>query len=482
MITPVRLKPFLLHEDGRVRSAVAEYFSYSDPNDPRLLPLVLEACKKYGTLQNRGALTYADRFAATEQTARDLLDLLTETEDEDLVFLLNEILVHVPVEVIAPLETELLKHDNVSLCTLDVVDERRAFAARSATDLWEDLRRLAQERDSAPEECADEFDHILEENLIEALGRGTYPDAETLCSMLEAPDIQGRWLEVFLVDLVGERRIREAVPVIVGKYSDQADYLVASCVTALSKINDPAAVALIRDAYPHGDWEYRSHAAEVLAKLKRPESEDAILSMLQTETNVNTRTELCFALCQLFSRRGVEAVHRQILDGYNELFVRLDEELLPVLDVLGIELPEAAQWRQERRESDRKLALLEREWDTGGDSLPGGFEDPLDAFLDAAEIGPDARLLQESSLPNDPSLVGRGGGHATAGPMPADAPLMDGLSSGRGSDDNSYASGGSYRGDGSIQRDVLKPGRNDPCPCGSGKKYKKCCGKAAARR
>jgi len=22
-----------------------------------------------------------------------------------------------------------------------------------------------------------------------------------------------------------------------------------------------------------------------------------------------------------------------------------------------------------------------------------------------------------------------------------------------------------------------KTGRNDPCPCGSGKKYKKCCGK-----
>ena len=24
-----------------------------------------------------------------------------------------------------------------------------------------------------------------------------------------------------------------------------------------------------------------------------------------------------------------------------------------------------------------------------------------------------------------------------------------------------------------------KPDRNDPCPCGSGKKYKKCCGKQA---
>ncbi|MGA8147252.1 MAG: UPF0149 family protein [Gallionellaceae bacterium] len=30
-----------------------------------------------------------------------------------------------------------------------------------------------------------------------------------------------------------------------------------------------------------------------------------------------------------------------------------------------------------------------------------------------------------------------------------------------------------------IQRDQPKIGRNDPCPCGSGKKFKKCCGAAA---
>ena len=27
-----------------------------------------------------------------------------------------------------------------------------------------------------------------------------------------------------------------------------------------------------------------------------------------------------------------------------------------------------------------------------------------------------------------------------------------------------------------FQRGAPKVGRNDPCPCGSGKKYKKCCG------
>lgn len=29
-----------------------------------------------------------------------------------------------------------------------------------------------------------------------------------------------------------------------------------------------------------------------------------------------------------------------------------------------------------------------------------------------------------------------------------------------------------------IQKGGQGTGRNDPCPCGSGKKYKKCCGKA----
>ena len=28
-----------------------------------------------------------------------------------------------------------------------------------------------------------------------------------------------------------------------------------------------------------------------------------------------------------------------------------------------------------------------------------------------------------------------------------------------------------------IYSGQVKVGRNDPCPCGSGKKYKKCCGK-----
>jgi SEC-C motif-containing protein len=40
-----------------------------------------------------------------------------------------------------------------------------------------------------------------------------------------------------------------------------------------------------------------------------------------------------------------------------------------------------------------------------------------------------------------------------------------------------YYYDGKMVGAGQFRRDTPKVGRNDPCPCGSGKKYKKCCGR-----
>ncbi|NJB69332.1 SEC-C motif-containing protein [Desulfobaculum xiamenense] len=36
---------------------------------------------------------------------------------------------------------------------------------------------------------------------------------------------------------------------------------------------------------------------------------------------------------------------------------------------------------------------------------------------------------------------------------------------------------GRVRGNPTVRREEPKIGRNDPCPCGSGRKYKKCCGR-----
>jgi SEC-C motif domain protein len=41
-----------------------------------------------------------------------------------------------------------------------------------------------------------------------------------------------------------------------------------------------------------------------------------------------------------------------------------------------------------------------------------------------------------------------------------------------------YFSDGRVLGPKTVRLDKPKVGRNDPCPCGSGKKYKKCCGRS----
>lgn len=45
----------------------------------------------------------------------------------------------------------------------------------------------------------------------------------------------------------------------------------------------------------------------------------------------------------------------------------------------------------------------------------------------------------------------------------------------RKSDGTWYFFDGKMVSPGQIRRDTPKVGRNDPCPCGSGKKFKKCC-------
>ena len=62
-----------------------------------------------------------------------------------------------------------------------------------------------------------------------------------------------------------------------------------------------------------------------------------------------------------------------------------------------------------------------------------------------------------------------------AGPVPGRRPERIGA-----------AVAGNGEGDGDVKlelapvrRELPKVGRNEPCPCGSGKKYKNCCGRVA---
>jgi preprotein translocase subunit SecA len=96
----------------------------------------------------------------------------------------------------------------------------------------------------------------------------------------------------------------------------------------------------------------------------------------------------------------------------------------------------------------------------------------LRPILNEGQEPPTARPVRRPKAP----LILSGGGASEAAPafgrpaQAADAPARGKQPARVGGDDAPVST---------VRRDEPKVGRNDPCPCGSGKKYKKCHGAAA---
>jgi hypothetical protein len=423
MIEAARLKPFLLHGERDARDAAAAYFADSWAQDGDLIPLILDAVGRYGADATSHLLAVAPRFSLTAKSLLRVLACLAEAEDAATISRLNGAVAHAPVALFQARESTVLEARNVQEKTVERLQRRCELAGKPGEELWRMLRDFSdQSRDA---HYAGDIDHGYADDLIEAAGRCDVPDGAEVCSLLASPEVDGEWLEVFLVDLAGVRRMRKAIPQLVAKLHIDTDYLVERACDALARIGDPEAAHLVGAEFAGSSWHFRLYASGMLGDLKHEESERTILALLESEEDATIRTNLCLDLCKLFSLEGLDTVRREIASGYDRWVVTLEEELLVVAEVLGLDLPEKKEWRAQRAEALLRQAER-RAWlaDAGRrhSELKARGIDPF------ADIGEEADLYLEEPL--EP-----------------------------------------------IRRQVGKVGRNDPCPCGSGRKYKKCCGR-----
>ncbi len=113
-----------------------------------------------------------------------------------------------------------------------------------------------------------------------------------------------------------------------------------------------------------------------------------------------------------------------------------------------------------------------------GELDPEGLKAAAEAMAPAADEEPDGEEQPELDGPVVPET------------LPGELlGVLGGLVAGLGVDENAFGRvlsgvlpaeappGFSDDGRGSLRRDVPKVGRNEPCPCGSGRKYKKCHGR-----
>ena len=336
----------------------------------------------------------------------------------------------------------------------DHLDQRLALAAEPVEPLWD--RLMAQAAAMENKQLTEE-DALAAERVIEALARRPDVAAERAVAMLRDPAVRD-WREVVAADLAGEMRLRtpEAVEALIDKLKDQeADILWETAGEALVRVGDGDVVRRLAERFPAEDWGFKISAAGVLGRIKLPEAETALVRLLPGETDKEVLTFLAASLLDLCPTdvETLRTVRQLILDErYEPGTADLRSMLVAAGQMSGYEPEEAGEWKAQR-EADRKR------WESGTADADGILAAITSRRLGAEDVGPVGQILGiPDSRPLDlpplrPATRNRREAPGRRGP-------------------NSYAPAQHAP---PIRRAQAKVGRNDPCPCGSGRKYKKCC-------
>jgi len=430
MLSPAQVIPFLDHEDGWVREHAARYVAEAHDCSPCTADDFWRVWDRRG-LNNRTLHLYRLRtIPQTPLSLRRTLQALRECPEKDR-WHLTDAIQEISYELLCRCWPEIAAaRDVLSADDLQVLEARFALRDKPPDALWE---RLIAHAIESKDLQVGELDHSTSDQLIEALAPHPAAVSERAMDVLRDETIQD-WREIFCIKLVGLMKHSPAIDLLLAKLRIDADYMNERVVDALVRIGEPEVVERLAANFAQEPEHYRLYSSGVLGRIKRSESEAAIVRLLPNETDSMNRTALLQSLCDLCPTdpSDLKQLRHVVLDdSYDSLMFDLKETLLAVCTMAGYELPERDSWREEvAPEWERQMKIL---------------EDP--------EAAMEKRFQQLMLSGRDPLEL-----EDEDEPAPA-------------------VPGGHYESDetGTVHRAAPKVGRNDPCPCGSGKKYKKCC-------
>ncbi|WP_286365480.1 SEC-C metal-binding domain-containing protein [Rossellomorea vietnamensis] len=190
---------------------------------------------------------------------------------------------------------------------------------------------------------------------------------------------------LFQVYMAGELRTDSTIPDLISLLvRDDGDEALEEISSALIKIGTNEVVEEVEKIALNEDTFI--YSVDILAKIKSPQAEQALLRLLNRTKDMTIRTVILDSLCQQLSVEAIPLVEKQLSAGYDMIMTDLEHSFYANLVMNEIEHPDL---------QEIKSNLIAQE-----------------------------KRIEEAVAP--------------------------------------------------IVREE-KVGRNDPCPCGSGKKYKKCC-------
>lgn len=413
-----KIKEAIVHPDKFARQEALNHFADCYSRDPEIMPLVIKAIETYGRADTFFYTAFLGNLVQSEATVEwAIRELNDETVDENL----NDYLGDLSRLLCEADPSLLLPHEEAVLGSPGFKEDRHAqFREQLRLSKW-DADRCWQEFEGMSADGSDgtyvELDHGS--YVVKALARHGDKFKDRILELLgrdfnESDNDPMFGKEEFLVELAGEMRLHEAVPLIVKKLRDDFDDLMSLVsVHALLRIGGDEVVEDVTKDWQNLDWRSMFDAASILGRVHSDAAVKKCLELMPQTKDRGINTLLADALLTQCSDEGIEFARKLIQrKEYEKRNVNLPRRLIGISALMGVTFPEYSDWKRdvENEQAEREKKL--KEWQQMNRIFATTRQEPK----------------TQSYEPPEP-----------------------------------------------IVRTQAQVGRNDPCPCGSGKKYKKCC-------
>ncbi|MBM7583182.1 hypothetical protein JOD02_002060 [Caldicoprobacter guelmensis] len=420
MLDKSKVKSLIFHPEKVVRKYAMEFFAEGGIGDIEVTNMLLELYSK-GVDDDEALdiLSSMPDLPHNEETLSRLWEI--EPSDPNIVFHVDRTIVEADLELLKKLPDVRPREQKY----IDILEKRFLFASMDTEKLWEKLWEHSQ---SGLGKGLDEFDYNYGEIIIKELAkRKDFPTDKYLEKIqIDYPEDYDGWDDTYLSVLAGELKSKESIPFLIRTLKIDAAFLCERAVEALVRIGTAEVVEAIGNEYLNEDFHFRIYAAGVLEKIKLKESEELMLKLFPRETDVTLKTHLAYGLSKLFSVDAIPMILTLLWHGYDRQFTNLEESAYVLHVVHGLKHPDMDKWYKGIKEEEEKLKELKKV--ISKEYLQRIIEEEFEERM-AEALG---KLIEERKEKERLNKI--------------------------------------YSGE-------VKVGRNDPCPCGSGKKYKKCCGK-----
>ena len=431
-IAEATIRAAILHPVEEIRTKALDYFSRSHTHDTTLMPPVIQAVDKYGREKAFSILRGADRLPQTEETVKWLTAELEEdwrldsVNNDNYCFAVALILCQTHTALLDPRMAELR-------CFPEELKDR--FLKRLEMASW-DWQTGWSALEELGREVRNRGEYLMKHSrggtlIVESLARH-HDQAEVLLALLQRR-YNGyeknlmQWLEGFLIELAGKMRLQAAVPVLVRRMLESDMGLSDSCTMALPYIGGDVVVTALAGRWRRRGGEFRRGAAEVMRHIHTDLTVQKLLEFFPREKDEYTKDFLASSMLGNFVPEAVEPIRQMVLAAdLTPDQMDLKYHLIAACTIMGSTFPEYEPWY-------RAAVKDNFGWhDYKQDRIRKYFQDEEEDERDEEEYDLDEYEYDDVDFEKEPDVL----------------PI----------------------------RNERKPvGRNDPCPCGSGKKYKKCC-------